>query len=520
MMRRRSSLFFSAALVRSLLESLLLGLLVWGVISLFPGSRRGPAPFINAYALADPVFLFWCALRLRSFHGRWQRRALIVTLIGCGLGIVLAVLFRFLFDTTYNGSPSEYSRLALPLTLVVVVLNFVAFIAGRVCPHILFFWDRLRHTRLIWALTHAQVMVVALGVGVLIITADLVLILTHSAPIFRIISTNVALLILSVITMIAIIPPFALFSYFAMRRTISRLQSLTQATSSLRYRNYAVRVPVNGEDEVAQLQTDFNAMAAELERAMHELQGERDTVSALLQSRRELIAGVSHELRTPVATLRGYLETTLIHCDAISLDTLHHDLRVMEDEVVHLQKLVEDLFTLARSEVGRLSLQCKPTDVGEIVRRIVDAGAPLAWRKNRIDLVAEVSSSLPLAAVDPARLEQTLQNLLHNGLRHTPPGGIVAIVVLPEPASVVIQVKDTGEGIAPQDLPHIWERFYQSEGARSDMGGGSGLGLALVKEWVEAMGGSVEVESVQGEGSCFSIHLPLAQEGMLVKSEA
>jgi signal transduction histidine kinase len=169
--------------------------------------------------------------------------------------------------------------------------------------------------------------------------------------------------------------------------------------------------------------------------------------------------------------------------------------------------------------VGRLSLQCKPADVREIVRRIVDAGAPLAWRKNKIDLVAEASSEIPPVTVDPARLEQALQNLLHNGLRHTPPGGIIAIVVFAELDAVVIQVKDTGEGIAPQDLPHIWERFYQSEGARTGLGGGSGLGLALVKEWVGAMGGTVEVESMLGEGSCFSIRLPLVQGEILVKSE-
>ncbi len=519
MMRRRSSLFFSAGPVRALLESLLLGLLVWGAVSLFPGSRRGPAPFINAYALADPVFLLWCALRLRSFHGRWRRRVIISALIGCGLSIALTLLFRFLLDATYTGTPSEHSRLALPLTLVVLVSNYAAFITGRIGPHVLLFWDRLRRRQLIWALTHAQVMVVAFGAGVVIIATDLFLIITRRGPSFALISTTIGLLILSVIIMVAIVPPSAIFSYFAMRRTISRVQTLTMATGTLRRGNYAVRVPVKGSDEVAQLQTDFNAMAAALEHAMHELQQERDTVSSLLQSRRELIASVSHELRTPVATLRGYLETTLIHWDEISFDTLHHDLLVMEDEVVHLQKLVEDLFTLARAEVGRLSLQCKPTDVKEIVRRIVDASAPLAWRKNKIDLVAEVSSEIPPVIVDPARLEQALQNLLHNGLRHTPPGGIIAIVVLAEPGDVVIQVKDTGEGIAPQDIPHIWERFYQSESASTGMGGGSGLGLALVKEWVEAMGGAVEVESMLGEGSCFSIRLPFAREGALVKSE-
>jgi len=110
-----------------------------------------------------------------------------------------------------------------------------------------------------------------------------------------------------------------------------------------------------------------------------------------------------------------------------------------------------------------------------------------------------------LVLVDAARLEQVLQNLLHNAARHTSPGGIVAVVVFGEPEAVVLQVKDTGEGIPPDDLPRIWERFYQSGSAR--MGTGTGLGLALVKEWVEAMGGTVSVESVVGEGSCFTIRL-------------
>lgn len=504
--------------MRAMFESLLLGSLVWGSVWFLHGGRQGIAPFMNSYVLASPAFLFWCALRLRPFKGRWWRQIIMMALVGSVLNVILAVLFRFLFSIAFIGTAVEYSRLIFPTTLGVIILNFCAFIGGQVVPRILFLWDRLRRTRLIWALAHAQVTVVALGAGVLIIAAGLILILTHSAPVFRIISTAVGLLILSIITLVAIIPPSALFSYFAMRRTISRLQSLAMATGALRKNNYAVRVPVQGEDEVAQLQTDFNAMAAALERAMHDLQEERDTVSALLQSRRELIASVSHELRTPVATLRGYLETTLIHWDETSLETLHHDLRVMEDEVVHLQKLVEDLFTLARSEVGRLSFQCQPTDVAKMVRRIANAGAPLAWQKNKIDLVAEVPSEVPPVFVDPVRLEQAVQNLLHNGLRHTPPGGIIALVVLAKPDAVVIQVKDTGEGIAPHDLLRIWERFYQAEGARTGIGGGSGLGLALVKEWVEAMGGTVAVESNVGEGSCFSIHLPLMQPEMPMRA--
>jgi signal transduction histidine kinase len=243
---------------------------------------------------------------------------------------------------------------------------------------------------------------------------------------------------------------------------------------------------------------------------MRELRNERDTVSGLLAARRELIASVSHELRTPMATLRSYLETTLMHWEEGSPPTLHDDLQVMENEVIRLQFLVEDLFTLSRAEVGKLTLRCKPTGVGKLVQCIVEAGAPLAWRSSRIEIVADVPTEVPLVLIDPGRLEQALHNLLHNAVRHTSPGGIVAFVVAEEPESVIIQVKDTGEGIAPEDLPHIWERFYQAESARNGANSGAGLGLALVKELIEAMNGSVEVESVVDEGSCFTIRLPRA----------
>src|SRR6185312_1428966 len=123
---------------------------------------------------------------------------------------------------------------------------------------------------------------------------------------------------------------------------------------------------------------------------------------------------------------------------------------------------------------------------------------------SRIEIVADIADAISPVLVDPGRLEQVLQNLLHNAVRHTSPGGIVAFVVSEEAESVIIQVKDTGEGIAPEDLPYIWERFYQADNARNSLDGGAGLGLALVKELVEAMDGTVEVESVVGGGSCFT----------------
>jgi signal transduction histidine kinase len=137
---------------------------------------------------------------------------------------------------------------------------------------------------------------------------------------------------------------------------------------------------------------------------------------------------------------------------------------------------------------------------------MVEAVAPLAWRAGRVEVVADAPPGLPLAQADAERLEQVLSNLLRNGVRHTSPGGIVVAAVSADAEHVSIVVRDTGEGIAPEDLPHIWERFYRGENHRSS-DGGAGLGLAIVKELTEAMGGTVAVESTPGQGSCFTIRL-------------
>jgi signal transduction histidine kinase len=260
------------------------------------------------------------------------------------------------------------------------------------------------------------------------------------------------------------------------------------------------------------LQTNFNAMSADLERAMHDLQAERDAVTTLLRSRRELIASVSHELRTPVAILRGHLESILERWPAAPSSDMQHDLGVMEQETVRLQRLIEDLFTLSRAEVGRLDLQRKPADLAPVIRRCVDAAAPLFWKAHKVEVVADLPAELPPVLVDEERLEQILHNLLRNGVRHTPPGGIVAVTAQAEAEAVIVQVKDTGEGIAPDVLSRIWERFYRSDSARAQERDGAGLGLALVKEMTEAMGGTVAAESTPGQGSSFTLRLPRAPQ--------
>ena len=252
------------------------------------------------------------------------------------------------------------------------------------------------------------------------------------------------------------------------------------------------------------MQADFNTMAETLEQALTDLQAERDAVAELLESRRMLFAGISHELRTPVATLRSYLEASRRQVG----EDQQADLAIMEREVLRLQRMIDDVFTLARTDVDQLRIDSQPVEPGALAARTVQAIKWQAWQAKKVDIVLEHQPSLPLIRVDETRLEQIMYNLLRNAVRHTPPGGLVSVVVMPEADMVRINVRDTGSGIADVDLPHIWERFYRADAVRAEDQDGSGLGLALVKELTEAMGGRVGVETSPGEGSCFCVWLP------------
>jgi signal transduction histidine kinase len=300
----------------------------------------------------------------------------------------------------------------------------------------------------------------------------------------------------------------SVLAYFLARRLARRLERLGEAAAALAAGDLSCRVAEGPADEVGQLARRFNAMAADLERSLRELQAERDRVAGLLDAQRQLVASVSHELRTPVATLRGYVETALRR-EPAGAGALRTELATMEQEIARLQRLIDDLFTLSRAAVGRLALRLEPTDAGAVVRRLVDTAAPLAWGQRRVQVLAEVPSDLPPAQADAQRLEQIVSNLLGNAVRHTPPGGLVAAAVAAEPDAVRLEVRDTGEGIAPEDLPHLFERFYRGHNGHERAG--AGLGLALTKELAEAMGGSVAAASTPGAGSCFTVRLPRAE---------
>jgi signal transduction histidine kinase len=527
MVRRR--FFWSAHPARAILEAWLIGLAI-----LFVLSRQvdvvPSAVLSNGLLFLCGTCGMWAVLRARLPQGSWLRQVLWEGTVGLAIGLAMAIGLqvpaRWLgWESVWLQTSFSHPTVLTPLLLA----TGVGYVIARVGVRLWLAWERLRRRRMVWGITHTLLTLVVL----LIFLGSLsMLLLSAYSPVEtpgqggtlgplttiteRLLHTIFPGMILftgmMAVALVFLLPPAALFSFWIARRTTRRIEDLAGAARALREGRYDTRVEVAGEDEVAQLQADFNTMAGDLGRTLHDLEVQRDTVAQLLQSRRELVASVSHELRTPVATMRATLESALSGQKGSLPASLHHDLSVVEGEVLRLQRLIEDLFALSQLEAEGLAVECQPTDIGPIVQRMVDAVAPQAWQSGRVEVIAELLPDLGQACVDEARLEQVLANLLRNGIHHTPPGGIVAVVAREEPETVVVEVRDTGEGIAPEDLPHIWQRFYRGENAQSRDGGGAGLGLALVKELVEAMGGTVAVESTVGQGSCFTVRLPLAAD--------
>lgn len=273
------------------------------------------------------------------------------------------------------------------------------------------------------------------------------------------------------------------------------LSRLAAAARSISRGELHQRVSVEGAHEVAELARAFNEMAAELERAE--------------QLRQNMVADVAHELRTPLSVIRGNLRAILD--DVYPLDKA--EVAAVYDETLMLARLVDDLRDLANAEAGQIRLERVPIDVAATIEAAVGAFVERA-NQDGVELVIDAEADLPPACGDAARVIQIIRNLVDNALRHTPAGGRVLITAQREPRDahfVRICVRDTGSGIAPEQLAHVFDRFWRADTSRCRERGGSGLGLAVAKQLVELQGGRIWAESTEGLGSCFSFSLPVAE---------
>ena len=232
------------------------------------------------------------------------------------------------------------------------------------------------------------------------------------------------------------------------------------------------------------------------------------------QSRRELIVNVSHELRTPIASIRGHVESLQMAAEQNPTPASAEQstyLEIVQREADRLSALIDDLLALARAEAGELRLEITAIQAGEVVEEIYQTLAPLARRERQITLVRNAPANLPPALADRQRLMQVLLNLVRNAITYTPAGGIVSLMLEQADAGhIAITVADTGIGIPPEDLDRVFDRFYRTDASRARATGGFGLGLSIVRDLVNAMGGSISVTSAVGEGSQFRVLLRIA----------
>ena len=286
-------------------------------------------------------------------------------------------------------------------------------------------------------------------------------------------------------------------SVFLALRIVRPVRTLAAAATRIAQGRYGERVPVGGSDELALLATAFNDMALSLESSE--------------QRRRELLSDVAHELRTPLATIDGYLEGVADGVVPSDGDTL----AVLRAETGRLKRLTEDLARVSEAEERRLSLRIEPVAPADLLAAAAEAARP-SFAAKGVGLDVDDEPRLPRVAVDADRIAEVLANLLENALRHTPSGTTVTVDVARRGEAATLCVSDDGPGIPPQDQEQLFERFYRGEGSAAH---GTGIGLAISRELALRMGGAIELDSRPG-ATRFTLVLPAAPSAAFSRENA
>ncbi len=305
-----------------------------------------------------------------------------------------------------------------------------------------------------------------------------------------------------------------IFSLILARRLAAPLVSLTTAAEQMKNGNYAQRVePPKSQDEMGKLALSFNAMAGRIEADINELRRQE-------QVRRDLVANIAHDLITPLTAIQGFSEAL---ADDVIADpkSRQETAQLIGREVQRLRRMVRDMQQMSSLETGRVPLDIAPLNLQSLVDETLAVIGPECEQAG-IAVYNEIAPTTPPVLADSDRITQVLLNLLDNARRHTPSGGKITIGASLEPSQqqgtptagqsqwLTVYVSDTGVGIGPVDLPYIFDRFFRIDRSRTGSGGGSGLGLSIVKAIITAHGGTIWAESTPGTGTRISFTLPIA----------
>ena len=280
-----------------------------------------------------------------------------------------------------------------------------------------------------------------------------------------------------------------------------RLRTMTDKVEAFEKGDHTIRLNDDSKDEVGQLAGSFNRMAATIQSNVKELQKTDEL-------RRNLIANVSHDLRSPLASIQGYVETILIKEDKLSEEKRREYLQVIMNNTQMLRTLVNELFELSKLDAREVEPNKEIFSIAELIQDVVLKLRPRA-KSQDVELTANVKDNISYVWADIGLIERVLTNLLQNAIDYTNPGDDVAVCLLPNKDHVTIEIRDSGQGIAKEDLPHIFDRFYRGDKSRSLKEGNTGLGLAIAQKILDLHDVDIKVESQTEEGTTFRFNLPL-----------
>ena len=397
--------------------------------------------------------------------------------LGLGLALLVVLAGAIYLMQAPASDLRDLSQFLLTSSLPSLLIGYLAFALGRK-----------------WLRSIRQKVLLAYSLGIVIslmniyVTSQLMFVSEHD------------FLLLGLLLLFAAILSGS-FGYLLAANMTQSLSLLQKSANQVAGGDFSTRVQLTELDELAEVAASFNMMANELEKSFARQK-------QLEQARRDLIAAVSHDLRTPLTSIRAMIEAL---ADDIVTEpaTVQRYYGTVRTQIENLSGLINDLFELSQLDAGQFQLQKEPVNLNDLLSDVLESMQAQARAKG-VSLKGIFSEDLPIIKAELAKIQRVLYNLVQNAIRHTSASGSISLTTKIIPEGIQIEVADTGEGISPEDLPHIFDQFYRGEKSRSRETGGAGLGLAIARRIIEAHNGYIWVESQVGQGASFKFILPVA----------